>query len=154
MAFDDKRIKELSKLMDRLGLCRLAFKEKGGEIELEKAPVHPPQAPHYTTSPHLAAHPSNIYHPPAPQEGQQGAQASSGKAIKSPLVGTFYVSNGPGEAPFVKVGDTVSENTVVAIIEAMKVMNEIKAGVSGKITAQLVEDGQPVEFDSPLFKVE
>ena len=154
MAFDDKRIKELSKLMDRLGLCRLAFKEKGGEIELEKAPTHSVHTPVHATAPHLATHPSDIYHPPAPQGGAKADPAASGKAIKSPLVGTFYGASSPGEAPFVKVGDTVSENTVVAIIEAMKVMNEIKAGVSGKIVAQLVEDGQPVEFDSPLFRVE
>ena len=69
------------------------------------------------------------------------------------MVGTFYLASAPGEAPFVKIGDQVDENTTVCIIEAMKVMNEIKAEMSGTITEILVESGKPVEFGKPLFRI-
>lgn len=75
------------------------------------------------------------------------------KVIKAPIVGTFYQSSAPGEAPFVKVGDTVAEGDVVCIIEAMKFMNEVNSEVSGTITEILVEDGQFVEFGQELFRV-
>jgi acetyl-CoA carboxylase biotin carboxyl carrier protein len=149
MPFDNKRIKELSKLMDKLGLKRLAFKDKEGEIELEKAGIMPEIT--HGHPPHLAPAAPNPAHPPAPNESVKKAE---GKAIKSPLVGTFYAASAPGEPPFVKVGDLVTPDTVVGIVEAMKVMNEVKAAVSGRITECLVEDGQPVEFESPLFRVE
>lgn len=73
--------------------------------------------------------------------------------ITSPMVGTFYRAPSPDAEPFVEVGDTVNEETVVCILEAMKVMNEIKAGTRGQITAILVENGQPVEYGQPLFHV-
>ncbi len=74
-------------------------------------------------------------------------------AIESPIVGTFYTAPSPDAFPFVKIGDTVSEDSVVCIIEAMKVMNEIKAETSGTITEMCVSNGQAVEFGQPLFKV-
>ncbi len=74
--------------------------------------------------------------------------------IDSPLVGTFYRAGSPDATPFVKVGDTVSADTVIGIIEAMKVMNEVKAEKSGVIKEVLVENGQPVEFGQPLFVIE
>jgi len=75
-------------------------------------------------------------------------------AIKAPLVGTFYRAPAPGAPPFVDVGDEVTPKTIVCIIEAMKVMNEIEAGVSGKIVKVLVENAQPVEYGQELFLVE
>ena len=74
--------------------------------------------------------------------------------ITSPIVGTFYTSANPESPPFVKVGDHVGPETTVCIVEAMKVFNQIQAEVSGKILAVLVENGQPVEFGQPLFKVD
>lgn len=79
--------------------------------------------------------------------------APGGHRIKSPMVGTFYRAAGPGEKTFVNVGDTVEEGTTVCIIEAMKVMNEIKAEVRGVITRTLVEDATAVQYDTPLFEV-
>ena len=73
--------------------------------------------------------------------------------IRSPIVGTFYKSPSPESPPFVGPGDRVKPDSVVCIIEAMKVMNEIKAEVSGEVVEVLVENGQPVEFDQPLFRV-
>lgn len=83
--------------------------------------------------------------PEAPKEGA--------RYINSPMVGTFYSSPSPEHPPFVKVGDKIDKNTVVCIIEAMKVMNEIKANVSGTIAEVLVDGGQPVEFGTKLFRV-
>ena len=74
--------------------------------------------------------------------------------IKSPIVGTFYAAANPESPPYVKVGDHVGPETTVCIVEAMKVFNQIPAEVSGKIIAVLVENGQPVEFGQPLFKVD
>jgi acetyl-CoA carboxylase biotin carboxyl carrier protein len=85
--------------------------------------------------------------PPAPE-------AASGPVIKSPMVGTFYLSSSPETAAFVKVGDQVGPDTTVCIVEAMKVFNEIPADCSGKIAAVLVESGAAVEFGQPLFKLE
>lgn len=76
-----------------------------------------------------------------------------GKFVTSPMVGTFYASSGPDMSPFVKVGDQVNEGTVVCIVEAMKVMNEVKAGMSGVIVEILVDNSQPIEFGSKLFRI-
>ncbi len=80
--------------------------------------------------------------------------AATGTYIPSPMVGTFYRASGPGEKPFINVGDSVDENTTVCIIEAMKVMNEIKSEKRGVITRIMVDDSTPVQFDSPLFEIQ
>ncbi len=82
------------------------------------------------------------------------ASAPAGETIDSPIVGTFYRSSAPGVEPFVKVGSKVEADTTVCIVEAMKVMNEIKAEKSGVIKEILVENGQPVEYGQPLFVIE
>ena len=98
---------------------------------------------------------------PAVQESAKAAPAESGRAslnpdkvIESPTVGTFYRSSAPGAEPFVKVGSHVEADTTVAVVEAMKVMNEIKAEKSGEIKEILLENGQPVEYGQPLFVLE
>ena len=99
---------------------------------------------------------------PAVQEPAQAAPAASAghgapdpaKVIESPTVGTFYRSSAPGAEPFVKVGSHVEADTTVAVVEAMKVMNEIKAEKSGVIKEILLENGQPVEYGQPLFVLE
>lgn len=78
-------------------------------------------------------------------------EAPAAEAINSPMVGTFYRSSSPDADPFIRVGDRVEEGTVVCILEAMKVMNEIQAEKSGEIAEVLVENGEPVEFGQPLF---
>lgn len=78
----------------------------------------------------------------------------SGHQVKSPMVGTFYRASSPGSKPFVEVGDTIAAGATICIIEAMKMLNQIEADVSGKVTAILIENGQPVEFGQPLFIIE
>lgn len=90
----------------------------------------------------------------APAPAVEAAAAEpTGHVVKSPMVGTFYRSNAPGNAPFVEVGATVKEGDTLCIIEAMKLLNEIDADKSGTITQVLVENGQPVEFGQPLFVI-
>jgi acetyl-CoA carboxylase biotin carboxyl carrier protein len=105
------------------------------------------------------------YSAPAPVAPRPGAAAEPAPVkestaegrmlvIKSPMVGSFYRASGPDAAPFVKVGDRIGPEKTVCIIEAMKVFNEIPAGVSGQVVAILVENGAPVEFGQPLIKVD
>ena len=90
----------------------------------------------------------------APEAEAAPAPADDKNAVKSPMVGTVYMSPEPGASAFVKVGDSVEKGDTLLIVEAMKVMNPITAPKAGKLTAILVEDAQPVEFDQPLVVVE
>ena len=95
--------------------------------------------------------------PPAPESVAPGAAEAGSKGIvpiKSPMVGTFYSAPDPESPPFVKVGDHVGPETTVCIVEAMKVFNQIPAEVAGRVIAVLAENGAPVEFGQPLFKVD
>ncbi|MCI5052613.1 MAG: acetyl-CoA carboxylase biotin carboxyl carrier protein [Simkaniaceae bacterium] len=131
-----KEIEKYTKEMERLGLRRLTFTDdKGNEVTLERdgAPA---------------------YHPaPAAAPATQAAPAQEGTFIKSPMVGTFYTSPAPSDPAFVQVGDVVNEETVVCIVEAMKVMNEVKAGTSGTIKRILLDNMQAVEFGTKLFEI-
>ena len=95
----------------------------------------------------LSSHLPGLHSPSSVQEDEVNAY------VTSPMVGTIYYAASPQDAPFVKVGDTVEKSTVVCIIEAMKVMNEVKAGVSGKIAEILVDNGHPIEFGTKLFRI-
>ena len=106
-------------------------------------------APHAAPAPHHAE-PAVSASDAADSESVETAGTAK---ILSPMVGTFYRSAGPGEKVFANIGDTVTEGTTVCIIEAMKVMNEIKAETSGVITRLLVEEATPVQFETPLFEI-
>ncbi|MCG3179067.1 MAG: hypothetical protein BIFFINMI_01398 [Phycisphaerae bacterium] len=99
-----------------------------------------------------------VHLPAAPAAGAAAAQAAAAAqddlvAITSPMVGTFYAAPSPDDPPFIKTGDNVDEETVVCIVEAMKVMNEIKAEVRGTIAKILVNNGEAVEYGQPVFMV-
>ncbi|NPA68158.1 MAG: acetyl-CoA carboxylase biotin carboxyl carrier protein [Chlorobi bacterium] len=97
---------------------------------------------------------TQIQTPPETKADDSKNENDNYVTIKSPMVGTFYRKPAPDKAPFVNVGDTVNETSVVCIIEAMKLFNEIEAEVSGKIVKILVDDASPVEFEQPLFLVD
>jgi len=161
---DLKQIKELMAAMRRAGLKRISLKEKTGfEIELECFDANPqvqtiqqivpagfrdyhPPMTHETLS---ATH----HQTPAAHKHEAPREEAPGKAITAPMVGTFYASPSPDKAPYVKVGDKVDAHTVVCIIEAMKVMNEIKAECKGVIVDVMAENAKPVEFGQKLFAV-
>ncbi|MCH9613261.1 MAG: Biotin carboxyl carrier protein of acetyl-CoA carboxylase [Chlamydiia bacterium] len=134
--------------MEEKQLTKLSLKRGDNELVLEKAapPVH--------ASPALAPPPPVLSHAAAPAEAVQEAPAPEGEYITSPMVGSFYGSPAPDEPSFVKEGDRVSADTVVCIIEAMKVMNEVKAGQEGVIRRVLVESGNPVEYGTKLFEIQ
>lgn len=145
-------IRELIQLMKENQLSELDWEADGRRIRIKAAqpePVPPPPlAPALPASPAVAQSP----HPglPAPPE----AETENGTVVTSPIVGVFYRSATPEKPPFVEVGDEVDENTVLCIIEAMKVMNEIKAEAVGIVGKILVESGQPVEYGQPLFVID
>jgi len=141
---DVEAIRQLLALMSEHDLSELEIEQPDMAVRLRKggaapvaaaAPVPATAAPAATPAPAAA-----------PKE-------ESLPAIKSPMVGTFYVSSGPDAAPYVKVGDHVSEDAVVCVIEAMKVFNEIRAEMSGTVERILVKNAQAVEFGQPLFAV-
>ncbi len=139
-----KEIQELVALLEKSKLSKLHYKKDGYELLLEKkgeAPVYQEQIVQ-----------ERVYEAPAEKKGEPKKQ-QEGTYVKSPMVGTFYASAAPDQPSYVKVGDTVSLDTVVCIIEAMKVMNEVKAGVSGVVQEIIAENGQPVEFGTKLFRV-
>ena len=148
---DLKEIKAIIDLMKKHDLSVFEIEKEGFRLKLEKGP---------STKAAAAAPPAAAGTPKAAAAAPETTPAAP-KAIESvplreivsPMVGTFYRSASPDVPPFVDVGKTVTEDTVVCIIEAMKVMNEIKAETSGIITEVLVENGKPVQFGQVLFKV-
>jgi len=139
---------ELEKQDFKIKLKRSA--NGGGPISYEESPVAPVVA--YVPPAALAAAPA-VAAPAAAPAASAPAAPSSEVEIKSPMIGTFYRAPSPESAPYVDIGAEVNPDTVVCIIEAMKVMNEIKAEVKGVVTQVLVENAKPVEFGQPLFKV-
>lgn len=148
-----KQIKELMAAMEKAGLKKVRIKEeKGYELELERQSDYPPAHQHSRHEPaHHFAPPVGTPHHPAQEEKKEAVK--SGTFISSPMVGTFYSAPSPDDPVYVKVGDVVSEETVVCIVEAMKVMNEVKAGKKGKVLQILVDNADPVEFGTHLFRI-
>lgn len=147
MKFEE--IKQLMDAMEENHLTKVVLKRGGDEILLEKAPATHVAAP-------VAVHtPPPIKHHQAPPEAPVNEVSQhEGEYITSPMVGTFYASPSPDEPSFVKEGDRVSADTVVCIVEAMKVMNEVKAGQEGVIVNVLVDSGNPVEYGTKLFEIQ
>lgn len=153
--FEVGRIRKLVELMKEHDLSEIDLRESRQRIRICRGPKEAPR-PAYAPPPPPPPPP-----PPAPAGGAapvaKAGPAADGPniaVVKSPMVGTFYVRANPKAEPYVKVGDRVDTTTVICIIEAMKVFNEIPAEVRGKVVAVLCEDGEAVEFDKPLFKVD
>ncbi len=146
---DIKKLKQLVTLMSENDLTELDLEGEGEKVRLKRGSGGQvqvvPQA--YAQATPSAAPPAAT--PPANEE----AQAPAGPTVDSPMVGTFYPSPSPDAEPFVTVGSKVKPDTVVCIIEAMKVFNEIRADVAGTVTEVLVEKGTAVEFGQPLFRI-
>ncbi len=142
-----EEIKEFMKLMEAHGMTKLAVKRAdGSEIQLEKA------GPLVRTSEVVySALPVNQMSPSLESPSQIMEELNY---ITSPMVGTFYASASPDSPAYINVGDHVTEDTVVCIIEAMKVMNEVKAGQRGIIKKGLVDTGHPVEYGTRLFEIQ
>ena len=148
--FEVQRIRRLVELMKEHDLSEIDLRESRHRIRICRGPKEAPR-PVYAPPPPSPAAPQAAG--PAATKAP-AADSPNTVTIKSPMVGTYYSKPNPKAEAFVKVGSKVDVNTPICIIEAMKVFNEIPAEVRGTITAILVEDGEAVEFDKPLFKVE
>ncbi len=155
---DVETIKKLVDMMSSNDLVEMELTDENTKVHLRRPePKQPEQI--VTQMPAMGQMPVQM--PSAGSAGtgaaspaSQGEEPQDGCAtIDSPIVGTFYTSPSPDSPPFVKVGDTVSEDTVVCIVEAMKVMNEIKAEATGTIVEVCASNGEAVEFGQPLFKI-
>lgn len=137
--------------MDEHELSYFHLKEEGVDLKMKKGAdiVQVAQAA-------MPAAPAVAHAAPVASTAHAGAGAdvAAGNEIPAPMVGTFYAASSPDAAPFVAVGDTISEGQTICIIEAMKVMNEIKAETSGTITEIVAQDGEPVQFGDALFRVQ
>ncbi|HEX7341398.1 MAG TPA: acetyl-CoA carboxylase biotin carboxyl carrier protein [Rhodanobacteraceae bacterium] len=149
---DLRKIKKLIDLLEASDLAELEIKEGEEIVRLSRASRHAAVAPATVAAPAVAHAPAAPA--PAAVAATPAADAlPAGHQVKSPMVGTFYTSSTPGGDAFVKVGQTVKAGEALGIIEAMKMFNQIEADVSGKIVAILVDNGQAVEFDEPMFVI-
>lgn len=132
---------------------KIQLTKKEGKVQVVSAPM-PVAAPAFAPAASAAA-PMAAAAPAAPETASAEAEepVKAGKIVESPLVGTFYAAPAEDAAPFVAVGDTVKKGQTLAIVEAMKLMNEIESEFDGIIAEILVENGQPVEYGQPLFRI-
>jgi acetyl-CoA carboxylase biotin carboxyl carrier protein len=143
---DVQKIMELIQIMKDNDLVKIDIQHGDDRISLQRAePPQPIAAGHILTALPGALAPGTSPQAPAAAEGTV--------EIKSPMVGTFYEASSPDSDPYVEIGAHVDPQTVVCIIEAMKVMNEIRAEISGTVVERLVKNGQAVEYGQPLFRV-
>ena len=153
--FDVRKIRRLIELMKEHDLTEIDLQQGEVRIQLRRMGAGAQPAIVSTATPHPPI--STAVGPPAPESDAPMATEATAKSIvfiKSPMVGTFYAASDPDSPPFVKIGDHVGPETTVCIVEAMKVFNQIPAELSGRIIAMLAENGAPVEFGQPLFKVD
>ena len=150
---DIRKIKKLIELLEESNLTEIEIVEgeesvrliRGGMVQqtIPVAPLQPPTA--------IAAPATTPVAEPVAEEDED--QIPEGEAVLAPMVGTFYAASGPEAQPFVKMGQSVGVGDTLCIIEAMKMFNQIEADVSGTVVAILAENGQPVEYDQPLFVI-
>ena len=162
---DINLVKKLVRLLSESDVDEIEIEEEGKKVRVAKHPdryikmdapatfVAPPPA---TPVPAIAApqhsHPSPA--PPLPEASEPTPLAKPLHEVRSPIVGTFYRAPAPDAAPFIEIGSEIAPGTVLCIIEAMKLMNEIESDIAGKVAKVLVENGQPVEYDQVLFLID
>jgi acetyl-CoA carboxylase biotin carboxyl carrier protein len=160
---DLEQLRELIRLCRENEIAELKIRHQGTRIHIKGRGANAPPPVEYVAKavPPVEVPPSvPVIVPPPAEEGARVEAEESPEledetltAIRSPMVGTFYRAPAPDAAPFVEVGDAVKESTVLCIVEAMKLMNEIKAELRGTVAKILVENGQPVEYNQPLFLI-
>lgn len=149
---DIRKVKKLIELLESSDIAEIEIKEGEEAVRISRTSSAQP----VVAAPAPAA-PAPVAAPAAPAPAAEAPaskpEATSGNAVKSPMVGTFYRAPSPSSPPFVEVGSQVKVGDVVCIVEAMKMMNQIEADHAGVVEAILVEDGEPVEFDQPLVTI-
>lgn len=147
-------VKELIAVMKDSGLSYMSVKNDNFEVELGEKPVPVAMPPMSMMPPMAAMAPVN-----APEGAQNTAAEAkapelSGKIVKSPIVGTFYAAPAPGKPPYAPVGKTVAKGDILFIIESMKLMNEVTGEFDGTVAEIFVKDGDAVEFDQPIMRIQ
>jgi len=148
---DIRKLKELVRLMVNNDLVELDLRDETEQVTIRRPSVH--AAPQMVSPPPAAPAAAVAPSPASTAPTAAVEETDDRSAIESPMVGTFYAAPSPEKPPFVKVGDSVGPDTVVCLIEAMKVFNEIKAECSGVVDEVLVPNGTPVEFGQPLLRI-
>jgi acetyl-CoA carboxylase biotin carboxyl carrier protein len=152
---DLRKIKKLIDLLEESNLAELEIKEGEEVVRLSRVPkgsvaVAAAPVPMHVAAPVAAA---PVAAPAAAPAAEAASALPAGHVVKAPMVGTFYASASPGAPAFVKVGQQVKAGETLGIIEAMKMFNQIEADVGGTVQAILIDNGQPVEFDQPMFVI-
>lgn len=159
---NQKELKELIEFLIEKDIAEFELERGDVKVRIKRAldSSPPTHETHYFAVPPAPLAPSPVATPVSPAPPPVGAPSAPQPAaeqglheVRSPIVGTFYESPSPGSPPFVKVGDTVQAGQVLCIIEAMKLMNEIEADVSGEIVKRLASNGQPIEYGQALFLI-
>ena len=150
---DIRKIKKLIELVEESGIAELEITEGEESVRISRGMVATQVAPVAYAAPQVAAAPVAAAPSAAPSSAPAAAELS-GHVLRSPMVGAFYRSSGPDSAPFVEVGKQVKVGDPLCIVEAMKMMNQIQSDKAGVIKNILVENGDTVEFDQPLFVIE
>ena len=157
MAMDVRKVKKLIEMLEQSEISEIEVHEGEESVRISKhgsAVVAQPVAQHLVVGEGGQAAGTASAPAPAPdQERPGGAGGAADDLVKSPMVGIFYASSGPGSEPYVTAGSTVNKGDVLCIIEAMKVMNHIEAPRAGTVRNVLVDNGEPVEFGEPLFAI-
>lgn len=154
---DLRKVKKLIELLEESNLAELEIKEAEETVRLSRMPKNMMPMTMQNMSPpvthvHVEQRPGMQQH--EHKDVEHGSKAlPEGHIMRSPMVGTFYASSNPDSPPFIKEGQQIQAGNIVGIIEAMKMFNQIEADVSGTVAAVLVSNGQPVEFDEPLFVI-
>ena len=155
MKFETEYIEKLAKIIKEQDLTEISLEDGEQAITLRKDVIVSSSPAVVTAAPAVSQVSASVPATSAPAPAVEAKEEKkSGTPITSPMVGTFYMAPSPDSAPFVTVGGSVKQGDVVCIIEAMKMMNEIKAEVAGKVVEICVEDGQPVEYGQVLMYVE
>ncbi|WP_223414948.1 MULTISPECIES: acetyl-CoA carboxylase biotin carboxyl carrier protein [unclassified Pseudomonas] len=152
---DIRKVKKLIELLEESGIDELEIKEGEESVRISRHSKTPAQQ-YYAPAPMHAPAPAPAAAAPVAAAAAPAAPSApvlNGTVARSPMVGTFYRKSSPSSPSFVEVGQTVKKGDTLCIVEAMKMMNHIEAETSGVIESILVEDGQPVEYDQPLFTI-
>jgi acetyl-CoA carboxylase biotin carboxyl carrier protein len=150
---DIRKVKKLIELLDDSGIAEIEITEGEESVRISRYAASAPAAAAPVA---MAAAPAAPAAAPAPSEPAAPAEApdEEGYEVTAPMVGSFYAASSPGAAPYVQVGDRVNEGDTLCIIEAMKMMNQIEADVSGVIKSIRIQNGEPVEFGQVLFVID
>lgn len=144
---DIRKVKKLIELLEESGIAEIEIKEGEESVRISRGSTLAPAAP------------TNVYPQPVPATHVEtppvaAVPKTTGHVMESPMVGTYYNASSPDSEPFVKVGQSVTQGDILCIIEAMKIMNQIEADISGTIKSIECSNGEPVEFGAPLFVIE